>query len=120
MASAMMQDEAGIADKNKVPDHEAFNGVRIQMLPTGTQVDAASPNGYRPMGFGAQCPTERPFTRASSPKRALELLETGDEPPHDAFVPLPIVTPDTVKVCKGVKSLAGIGGWLHRFHAETG
>lgn len=101
MASAMMQDEAGIADKNKVPcTDEAFNGVRIQMLPTGTQVDGAS-DAYRPMGLRAMSYGAPLYQGGLQLKRALELLETGKEPPHDAFVPLPIVTPDTVKVCKG-------------------
>ncbi|TPM24652.1 substrate-binding domain-containing protein [Mesorhizobium sp. B2-3-5] len=101
MAAAMMQDEAGIADKDKVPcTDEAFNGVRIQMLPASTEVEGAS-GAYRAMGLRAMSYGAPLYQGGLQLKRALELLENGKEPPHDAFVPLPIVTPENVKLCKG-------------------
>jgi ribose transport system substrate-binding protein len=100
LAADAMEDEAGVADKDKKPCvGEGTNGHRIQMLPVGTKVEG-SHDTYRPMGVRSISYAAPLYQGGLQLKRALELLETGKEPPHNAFAPLPLVTNDNVKLCK--------------------
>jgi ribose transport system substrate-binding protein len=77
---------------------EGSNGGRIQMLPIGTEVEgAASP--YAPLGAPRISYASPPYSGALALKLAVAALE-GKDVPKRVTLPLPIVTNDTVKLCK--------------------
>jgi ribose transport system substrate-binding protein len=94
-----MQLEAGItADKLKPCAGEGANGGRIQMLPAGTEVEGA--NGtYTPMGAPRISYASPPYSGALALKLAVQKLE-GKDIPKLTVLPLPIVTSETIKLCK--------------------
>src|SRR5581483_11518791 len=77
---------------------EGSNGGRIQMLPIGTEVEGA--NGtYAPMGAPRISYASPPYSGALALKLAVQKLE-GKDIPKLTTLPLPIVTNETVKLCK--------------------
>ncbi|QKC98346.1 sugar ABC transporter substrate-binding protein [Mesorhizobium sp. NZP2298] len=95
-----MQDEAGIADKDKKPcSGEGTNGHRLQMLPADAKVEGAS-GTYRPMGARSFSYASPPVSGAYAMKLALELTLNGKKVGHDVIVPLPDITNANVKLCK--------------------
>jgi ribose transport system substrate-binding protein len=94
-----MQLEAGISqDKLKPCAGEGANGGRIQMLPAGTEVEGA--NGtYTPMGAPRISYASPPYSGALALKLAVQKLE-GKDIPKLTILPLPIVTSETIKLCK--------------------
>ncbi len=97
--AASMQDEAGIADKDKKPcAGEGSNGHRIQMLHSADGVEGA--NGtYRPMGYPSISYASPPYSGALALKNAVAKLD-GKEVPKLTTLPLPLYTNDQVKLCK--------------------
>jgi ribose transport system substrate-binding protein len=97
--AASMEDEAGIADKDKKPcAGEGSNGHRIQMLKSAEGVEGA--NGtYRPMGYPSISYASPPYSGALALKHAVEKLE-GKDVPKLTTLPLPLYTNDQVKLCK--------------------
>lgn len=94
-----MQDEAGIADADKIPcSGEGSNGHRIQMLPADQQIEGAS-GTYRPMGARSYSYASPPVTGAFALKLALEKTLNGREVGHDTVIELREVTNDNVKLC---------------------
>jgi len=94
-----MQIEAGHKEADLKPcAGEGSNGGRIQMLPINTQVEGA--NGtYRPMGAPRISYASPPYSGALALKLAVEKLE-GKQIPKLSKLPLPIVTNETIKLCK--------------------
>lgn len=100
LAADSMEDEAGIADKDKKPCvGEGTNGHRIQMLPAGANVSGTE-GTYRPMGVRSISYAAPLYQGGLQLKHAVEMLETGKDFPHNLVVPLPIVTNENVKLCK--------------------
>jgi ribose transport system substrate-binding protein len=97
--AASMQDEAGIADKDKKPcAGEGSNGHRIQMLSSDAGLEGA--NGtYRPMGYPSISYASPPYSGALALKNAVAKLE-GKDVPKLASLPLPLYTNDQIKLCK--------------------
>jgi ribose transport system substrate-binding protein len=94
-----MQLEAGIPeDKLKPCAGEGSNGGRIQMLPKGAQVDGAN-GAYRPMAAPRISYASPPYSGAYALKLAVDKLE-GKSIPQKTTLPLPVVTNETVKLCK--------------------
>ncbi|MCF4127762.1 sugar ABC transporter substrate-binding protein [Methylobacterium sp. SyP6R] len=94
-----MQLEAGIpADKLKPCAGEGSNGGRIQMLPKGTAVEGAN-GAYAPMGAPRISYASPPYSGAYALKLVLAKLD-GKEVARDTILPLPVVTNETVKLCK--------------------
>lgn len=93
-----MQSEAGIADDQLKPcAGEGSNGHRIQMLPTGTEVEGA--NGtYRPMGARSLSTSSSVFSGALALKLAVQKLE-GQEVPMTTTIEQLVVTNDNIKLC---------------------
>ncbi|HWA45863.1 MAG TPA: sugar ABC transporter substrate-binding protein [Hypericibacter adhaerens] len=99
-AAFSMMDEAGVPDAEKKPCvGEGTNGHRIQMLTADAGVDGAQ-GTYRPMGAISISYAAPLYQGGLQLKNALALLETGKEPPHNVFAPLPLVTNENVKLCK--------------------
>ncbi len=97
--AASMQDEAGIPDNKKKPcAGEGANGHRIQMLPEGTAVEGAS-GAYRPMGYPSISYASPPYSGGLALKLAVEKLE-GKDVPKLTKLPLPVVTNETINLCK--------------------
>jgi len=94
-----MQLEAGISqDKLKPCAGEGANGGRIQMLPTGTVVEGA--NGtYMPLNAPRISYASPPYSGALALKLAVQKLE-GKDIPKLTILPLPVVTNETIKLCK--------------------
>ncbi|MBN9507631.1 MAG: ABC transporter substrate-binding protein [Alphaproteobacteria bacterium] len=94
-----MQIEAGKRpDQLKPCAGEGANGGRVQMLPTGTQIEGA--NGtYRPMGAPRISYASPPYSGGLALKLIVEKLE-GKDIPKRTTLPLPIVTNETAKACK--------------------
>ena len=97
--AASMQQEAGIADKDKKPcAGEGSNGHRVQMLKGAEDLEGA--NGmYKPMGYPSISYASPPYSGALALKHAVEKLEGKDVPKHTTL-PLPLYTNDEVKLCK--------------------
>jgi len=94
-----MQLEAGKKESELKPcAGEGANGGRIQMLPMGTEVEGAN-GAYRPMGAPRISYASPPYSGALALKLAVEKLE-GKDIPKLTTLPLPIVTNDTIKLCK--------------------
>jgi len=94
-----MQVESGIStDKLKPCAGEGANGGRIQMLPIGTEVEGANAT-YTPMNAPRISYASPPYSGALALKLAVQKLE-GKEIPKLTILPLPIVTNDTIKLCK--------------------
>jgi len=94
-----MQLEAGKKPDQLIPcAGEGANGGRIQMLPVGTKVEGASPP-YAPLGAPRISYASPPYSGALALKLAVESLE-GKDVAKTTILPLPIVTNDTVKLCK--------------------
>ncbi|MEK0083914.1 sugar ABC transporter substrate-binding protein [Benzoatithermus flavus] len=94
-----MQIEAGIKPERLKPcAGEGANGGRIQMLPAGTEVEGA--NGtYAPMGAPRISYASPPYSGGLALKLAVQKLE-GKEIEKHTTLPLPVVTNETVKLCK--------------------
>lgn len=94
-----MQVESGISpDKLKPCAGEGANGGRIQMLPVGTEVEGANAT-YTPMNATRISYASPPYSGALALKLAVEKLE-GKDIPKLTVLPLPIVTNETIKLCK--------------------
>ncbi len=94
-----MQIEAGKTEKELMPcAGEGANGGRIQMLPMGTDVEGAS-GAYRPMGAPRISYASPPYSGGLALKLAVKKLDGGDVP-KKTNLPLPIVTSDTIQLCK--------------------
>lgn len=127
-----MQLEAGKKPEELLPcAGEGSNGGRIQMLPLGTEVEgAASP--YAPLGAPRISYASPPYSGGLALKLAVQALE-GKDVPKKVTLPLPVVTNDTVKLCKEgtwqemkdgcnvfLPSLVSNPGWFASiFSAET-
>ena len=127
-----MQLEAGKTPEQLLPcAGEGSNGGRIQMLPIGTEVEgSASP--YAPLGAPRISYASPPYSGGLALKLAVQALE-GKDVPKRVTLPLPIVTNDTVKLCKEgtwqemkdgcnvfLPSLVSNPGWFASiFSAET-
>lgn len=127
-----MQLEAGKKPEELLPcAGEGSNGGRIQMLPAGTEVEgAASP--YAPLGAPRISYASPPYSGGLALKLAVQALE-GKDVPKKVTLPLPLVTNDTVKLCKEgtwqemkdgcnvfLPSLVSNPGWFASiFSAET-
>src|SRR3954453_5982158 len=94
-----MQLEAGKKPEQLKPcAGEGANGGRIQMLPAGTEVEgAASP--YAPLGAPRISYASPPYSGGLALKLAVEKLE-GKDIPKLTVLPLPLVTNETIKLCK--------------------
>ncbi|MCH8997015.1 MAG: ABC transporter substrate-binding protein [Proteobacteria bacterium] len=94
-----MQIEAGKTEAELMPcAGEGANGGRIQMLPMGTDVEGAS-GAYRPMGAPRISYASPPYSGGLALKLAVKKLDGGDVPKKTSL-PLPIVTSDTILLCK--------------------
>lgn len=94
-----MQLEAGKTPEQLLPcAGEGSNGGRIQMLPAGTEVEGSAPP-YAPMGAPRISYASPPYSGALALKLAVEALEGKDVPMHTTL-PLPLVTNETIKLCK--------------------
>ena len=94
-----MQLEAGKKPGELIPcAGEGANGGRIQMMPVGTKVEGAS-SPYAPLGAPRISYASPPYSGALALKLAVELLD-GKKVPKTTILPLPLVTNDTVKLCK--------------------
>ncbi len=94
-----MQLEAGKTPEELLPcAGEGSNGGRIQMLPAGTEVEGAS-SPYAPIGAPRISYASPPYSGGLALKLAVQKLE-GKDVPKLTVLPLPIVTSDTVKLCK--------------------
>ncbi len=127
-----MQLEAGKTAEQLLPcAGEGSNGGRIQMLAAGTEVEgAASP--YAPLGAPRISYASPPYSGGLALKLAVQALE-GKDVPKKTVLPLPVVTNDTVKLCKEgtwqemkdgcnvfLPSLVSNPGWFASiFSAET-
>jgi ribose transport system substrate-binding protein len=94
-----MQLEAGKKPEQLLPcAGEGSNGGRVQMLPIGTEVEgAASP--YAPLGATRISYASPPYSGALALKLAVQALE-GKDVPKKVKLPLPLVTNETIKLCK--------------------
>jgi ribose transport system substrate-binding protein len=94
-----MQLEAGAKPETLKPcAGEGSNGGRVQMLAAGTEVEGA--NGtYMPMNAPRISYASPPYSGALALKLAVQKLE-GKNIPKLTTLPLPVVTNDTVKLCK--------------------
>ncbi|WP_438816534.1 sugar ABC transporter substrate-binding protein [Taklimakanibacter deserti] len=94
-----MQLEAGKKPEQLLPcAGEGSNGGRVQMLPIGTEVEgAASP--YAPLGAPRISYASPPYSGGLALKLAVQALE-GKEVPKKVTLPLPLVTNETIKLCK--------------------
>jgi ribose transport system substrate-binding protein len=94
-----MQLEAGKTPDQLIPcAGEGANGGRIQMLPIGTEVEGAS-SPYAPLGAPRISYASPPYSGGLALKLAVEKLD-GKDVPKLTVLPLPIVTNDTIKLCK--------------------
>jgi len=94
-----MEIEAGKTEKDLIPcAGEGANGGRIQMLPIGTDVEGAN-GAYRPMGAPRISYASPPYSGGLALKLAVKKLDGGDVP-KKITLPLPIVTNETIQLCK--------------------
>lgn len=94
-----MQIEAGAKpDQLKPCAGEGSNGGRIQMLPAGAEVEGG--NGtYVPMGAPRISYASPPYSGGLALKLAVQKLG-GQEIAKHTTLPLPLVTNETIKLCK--------------------
>ena len=96
--AASMEEEAGIADKDKKPcAGEGSNGHRVQML--GAKALEGANGMYKPMGYPSISYASPPYSGALALKHAVEKLEGKDIPKLTTLL-LPLYTNDEVKLCK--------------------
>jgi len=94
-----MQLEAGKTAEQLLPcAGEGANGGRIQMLPAGTEVEGAN-SPYAPLGAQRISYASPPYSGGLALKLAVQALE-GADVPKKTVLPLPVVTSDTIKLCK--------------------
>lgn len=94
-----MQLEAGKTPEELIPcAGEGANGGRIQMLPVGTEVEGAS-GPYAPLGAPRISYASPPYSGGLALKLAVEKLE-GKDVPKLTVLPLPLVTNETIQLCK--------------------
>ena len=94
-----LQDEAGIADAQKVPcAGSAENAERLALVPADTKVDGAN-GSYRPMGIDGYTFEIGPVMGAQALKYGVDAHLQGKELPHDILMPVKVVTRDNVKMC---------------------
>jgi len=97
-ANAMQLEAGKKAEQLKPCAGEGANGGRIQMLPAATEVEgAASP--YAPLGAPRISYASPPYSGGLALKLAVAKLE-GKEVPKLTILPLPVVTSETIKLCK--------------------
>lgn len=77
---------------------EGANGGRIQMLPIGTEVEGAS-SPYAPLGAPRISYASPPYSGGLALKLAVDKLD-GKDVPKLTILPLPLVTNETIKLCK--------------------
>nr|WP_246624707.1 substrate-binding domain-containing protein [Oceanobacter mangrovi] len=94
-----LQDEAGIADADKVPcAGSAENAERLALLPADTKVDGAS-GSYRPMGIDGYTFEVGPAMGAQALKYGVDAKLAGKKLDHDIVMPAKVVTADNAKLC---------------------
>ncbi len=94
-----MQVEAGKKPEDLLPcAGEGANGGRIQMLPIGTEVEGAS-SPYAPLGAPRISYASPPYSGGLALKLAVDKLD-GKDVPKLTILPLPLVTNETIKLCK--------------------
>jgi ribose transport system substrate-binding protein len=94
-----MQLEAGKTPEQLLPcAGEGANGGRIQMLPAGTEVEGAS-MPYAPLGAPRISYASPPYSGGLALKLAVAKLD-GKDVPKRTTLPLPLVTNDTIALCK--------------------
>jgi len=94
-----MQIESGKTPEQLLPcAGEGSNGGRIQMLPIGTEVEGAS-GTYTPMSAPRISYASPPYSGALALKLAVKKLD-GGEVDKLTVLPLPVVTAETIKLCK--------------------
>ena len=97
---ASMEKEAGIPDDKLKPcAGEGANGHRVQMLPINYAGVQGANATYRPMGEAGISYASPPYSGGLALKLAVDKLE-GKEIPKLTKLPLPIVTNETVKLCR--------------------
>jgi len=95
-----LQDEAGIADADKVPcAGSAENAERLALLPADTKVAGAT-GSYRPMGIDGYTFAVGPSMGAQSLKYGIDAALANKKLPHDIIIPVEVVTADNVKLCE--------------------
>ncbi|GJH27002.1 sugar ABC transporter substrate-binding protein [Caballeronia novacaledonica] len=93
-----MEREAGIGADKLVPcGSEGTNGMRVAMLKSGTSTTGKG--DYAPAGAPGISIESHPGAGALALKLALKVL-AGETVPKTTVMPLAVVTPDTVKLCK--------------------
>ena len=93
-----MEREAGIAADKLVPcGSEGTNGMRVAMLKAGTLNTGT--DGYEAASAPGISIESHPAEGALALKLALRILDGGTAP-KVTIMPLAVVTPDTVKLCK--------------------
>jgi ribose transport system substrate-binding protein len=94
-----MQLEAGKKPEQLKPcAGEGANGGRVQMLPAGTEVEGAS-SPYAPLAAPRISYASPPYSGGLALKLAVQKLD-GKDIPKLTKLPLPIVTSETIKLCK--------------------
>ena len=94
-----MQLEAGAADGTLKPcAGEGSNGGRIQMLPKDAPVEGSN-GAYRPMSAPRFSYASPPYSGAYALRLVVDKLD-GKDVPQTTVLPLPIVTNETVKLCR--------------------
>jgi ribose transport system substrate-binding protein len=94
-----MQLEAGKKPEELLPcAGEGSNGGRIQMLPMDTEVEGAN-MPYAPLNAPRISYASPPYSGALALKLAVEALD-GKEVDKNIVLPLPLVTNETIKLCK--------------------
>jgi ribose transport system substrate-binding protein len=95
-----MQLEAGKKPSDLIPcAGEGSNGGRVQMLPADTKVDGGK-TPYAPLNAPRISYASPPYSGALALKLAVEMLEGKKDVPHHTTLPLPLVTNETIKLCK--------------------
>ncbi|MFX1737732.1 sugar ABC transporter substrate-binding protein [Paraburkholderia sp. A1RI_3L] len=93
-----MEREAGVPADKLVPcGSEGTNGMRVAMLKAGTQTSGKG--DYAPAGAPGISIESHPAAGALALKLALKVL-AGQSVSRITMMPLAVVTPDTVKLCK--------------------
>ena len=94
-----MELESGTAeDKLKPCAGEGSNGGRVQMLPKDTPVEGAN-GAYKPLAAPRISYASPPYSGAYALRLVVDKL-SGKDVPLKTVLPLPIVTNDTVKLCR--------------------
>jgi ribose transport system substrate-binding protein len=94
-----MQLEVGVADDKLKPcAGEGSNGGRIQMLSKDTVVEGAN-GAYRPMSAPRISYASPPYSGAYALKLVVDKLD-GKPVAKKITLPLPVVTNETIKLCK--------------------